>query len=166
MTAQLTETQMPGEVMIRLADADATAVAGAALAAELVDHTDEQPVTIMLEGNLGAGKTTLARGLLRALGVNGAVRSPTYTLVEPYDTRIGRVLHLDLYRIADPGELDFLGLDDGDARLWLIEWPERGAGALPPADLWLRLRREGDGRELRIEAVSSRGATLLSTMCK
>ncbi|HPF74083.1 MAG TPA: tRNA (adenosine(37)-N6)-threonylcarbamoyltransferase complex ATPase subunit type 1 TsaE [Xanthomonadaceae bacterium] len=150
----------------QLDDADATAAAGAALARALMDEAAPDAVAIMLEGDLGAGKTTFARGLLRALGVDGAVRSPTYTLVEPYDTRIGRVLHLDLYRIADPGELDFLGLDDGDARLWLIEWPERGAGALPPADLWLSLRRDGDGRELRIEARSSRGVALLSGIAK
>jgi len=150
----------------QLDDADATAAAGAALARALMDEAAPDAVAIMLEGDLGAGKTTFARGLLRTLGVDGAVRSPTYTLVEPYDTRIGRVLHLDLYRIADPGELDFLGLDDGDARLWLIEWPERGAGALPPADLWLSLRRDGDGRELRIEARSSRGVALLSGIAK
>ncbi|MCB1561391.1 MAG: tRNA (adenosine(37)-N6)-threonylcarbamoyltransferase complex ATPase subunit type 1 TsaE [Xanthomonadales bacterium] len=149
---------------MRLADADDTAAAGAALAEGLAAQVGADPVAIMLVGDLGAGKTTLARGLLRALGVMGAVRSPTYTLVEPYDTCIGRVLHLDLYRIADPGELDFLGLDDGDARLWLIEWPERGAGALPSADLWLRLRRDGPGRELQIEAGSSRGEALISTI--
>ena len=150
----------------RLDDADATADAGGALARALIDEAPSEVVAIMLEGDLGAGKTTLARGLLRALGVDGAVRSPTYTLVEPYDTHIGRVLHLDLYRIADPGELDFLGLDDGDARLWLIEWPERGTGALPLADLWLSLRRDGDGRALRIDARSSRGIALLSRIGK
>lgn len=150
---------------LRLEDAGATLVAGQCLAAALAADTSGA-VAIMLEGDLGAGKTTLARGLLRALGVDGAVRSPTYTLVEPYDTRIGRALHLDLYRIADPGELDFLGLDDSDVSLWLVEWPERGAAALPPADLWLRLRRDGDGRELRIEASSPRGAALLSELCQ
>jgi len=149
---------------LRLDDADATTRAGAALARALGSKTRRVPVAIMLEGDLGAGKTTLARGLLRALGVDGPVRSPTYTLVEPYDTRIGRALHLDLYRIADPGELDFLGLDDSDVSLWLVEWPERGAGALPTADLWLRLRRDGDGRELRIEAGSPQGDALLSEL--
>lgn len=94
---------------------------------------------IYLHGELGAGKTTLVRGLLRGLGYQAPVRSPTYTLIEPYEAVEPPVVHLDLYRLADPEELDYLGLRDLLERpgLILVEWPERGAGALPPADLEL-----------------------------
>ncbi len=99
---------------------------------------------VFLEGGLGAGKTTFARAFLRALGVAGTVRSPTYTLIEPYDLTGmfsgRRVLHLDLYRLSAPDELDDLGLrDEFEQALILIEWPERGAGALPMPDLVLSL---------------------------
>ena len=103
-----------------------------------------------LQGDLGAGKSTLARALLRALGREGAIRSPTYTLVERYPIPGGEAWHLDLYRIGDVGELDFLGLDDASATLWLVEWPERGGAALPPADLRVELAMEGDGRVRRL----------------
>ena len=128
----------------QLCDADATAAFGAALAATLPPRA-----VLFLHGDLGAGKTSLARGLLRALGVTGTVRSPTYTLVERYDTSAGSVLHLDLYRIADAAELAFLGLDGDTAseRLWMIEWPERGAAALPTPDLVVHLAIAGEGRE-------------------
>lgn len=109
-----------------------------------------------LNGQLGAGKTTLVRGLLRALGVEGAVRSPTYTLIEPYEVGDGprpkRVFHLDLYRLADPEELDYLGWREalGDGGLLLIEWPERGAGVLPPPDLYIDLAMRPPGRVLTL----------------
>ena len=102
---------------------------------------------VHLRGDLGAGKSTLARALLRALGVQGAIRSPTYTLVERYRSPTAASLAPGLYRIADAGELEFLGLDAcARARLWLVEWPERGGAALPPADL--RLDLAVDGRAL------------------
>ena len=104
---------------------------------------------VHLHGDLGAGKSTLARALLRALGVRGAIRSPTYTLVERYPLGDGTdALHLDLYRIADAGELEFLGLDPGEGALWLVEWPERGGAALPAADVRLDLAIDGDGRSV------------------
>lgn len=137
---------------IELADAAATEALGAALARTLPPRA-----VLHLEGDLGAGKTTLARGLLRALGVTGAVRSPTYTLVERYDTAAGEAIHLDLYRIGDPGELEFLGLESDAGRLWLIEWPQRGAGALPAADLVLRLGHAGAGRVAVLEPRSDAG---------
>lgn len=107
---------------------------------------------VYLQGPLGAGKTCLARGLLRALGHQGTVRSPTYTLVEPYDAAGLRLLHLDLYRLADAEELEFLGLRDwlGDPHVLLVEWPERGAGVLPPADLEIRLGPSGPGRQATV----------------
>jgi tRNA threonylcarbamoyladenosine biosynthesis protein TsaE len=120
-------------------------------------------LVIFLHGDLGAGKTTLVRGLLRALGHAGPVPSPTYTLLEPYALRDRHCLHLDLYRLGDPEELDYLGLRelmDGDV-LVLIEWPERGAGALPPADLELRLDYDGDGRAATLHAASERGQAAL-----
>lgn len=106
-----------------------------------------------LKGDLGAGKTTLARGLLRAAGVAGTLRSPTYTLMEPYEAGGHRFLHLDLYRLADPGEVEQLGLLDypPDTTLWLVEWPEKGAGYLPRPDLVIHLRAESTGRRARLE---------------
>ena len=136
-----------------LADADATATLGARLARNLPQHA-----VVHLHGDLGAGKSTLARALLRALGVTGTIRSPTYTLVEQYPlAQGGTALHLDLYRIGDPGELEFLGLDEESARLWLVEWPERGAGGLPAPDLRVQLAVAGEGRLARIESGSSAG---------
>ena len=121
---------------------------------------------VYLGGDLGAGKTTLARAFLRQLGVTGAVRSPTYTLIERYPVAGGDVAHLDLYRIADPEELEFLGLDDlaADAHLWLVEWPERGTGALPSADLHIALAVQGNARSVRLDATSAIGAAWLSQL--
>lgn len=109
---------------------------------------------LYLRGDLGAGKTTLVRGLLRGLGYQGAVRSPTYTLIEPYDSVEPPVVHLDLYRLADPEELEYLGLRDLLERpgLILVEWPERGFGALPPADLELRIEHAGERRRISVGA--------------
>jgi tRNA threonylcarbamoyladenosine biosynthesis protein TsaE len=143
-----------------LADADATAALAQVLARS-------QPATavVHLHGDLGAGKSTLARAWLRTLGVVGAVRSPTYTLVERYPLPGGgEALHLDLYRIGDASELEFLGLDDADARLWLVEWPERGLAALPPADLRLRLAVAGEGRRCLLEAGSPAGEAWLAAL--
>ena len=106
-----------------------------------------------LAGDLGAGKTTLVRGMLRGLGFNGRVKSPSYGLVESYDLGRFTVHHLDLYRLSDPGELDFIGLEDlfGDNSVLLVEWPERAGGRLPPVSTRLRIAIEGEAR--RIERV-------------
>ncbi|KLJ00303.1 tRNA (adenosine(37)-N6)-threonylcarbamoyltransferase complex ATPase subunit type 1 TsaE [Luteimonas sp. FCS-9] len=125
--------------------------------AQALAATAPAPAVVHLQGDLGAGKSTLARAWLRALGVTGTVRSPTYTLVERYPVPGGEALHLDLYRIGDVGELEFLGLDDVVARLWLIEWPERGADALPRPDLRVALSLSGNGRSARLEALSPVG---------
>ncbi len=120
--------------------------------------------TLYLRGDLGAGKTTFARALLQALGVDARIKSPTYSLIESY--RVGGldIHHLDLYRIADPGELEWLGLaelSDG-VSLVLVEWPERGAGSLPSADLQLRLDHADGGRDLAARALSLRGEAMLA----
>jgi tRNA threonylcarbamoyladenosine biosynthesis protein TsaE len=138
----------------------ATPTATGQLGAALARHLPEQPVVLYLEGELGAGKTTTARALLRALGVQGAVRSPTYTLVERYDSPHGELVHLDLYRIAAPEELEYLALDElaASAHLWLVEWPQRGRGVLPAADLELRLAVDGASRRAHLVPVSAAGS--------
>lgn len=134
-----------------------------ALAADLAGPVRDGGV-IFLEGELGAGKTTFARALLRALGVGERIKSPTYSLIESYAGGNFLAHHLDLYRIADPGELEWLGLADlvTPGALVLVEWPERGAGALPPPDLVLRLAHAGTGRNLDAIANTPRGAQWLA----
>lgn len=144
---------------LSLADEEATLHFGARLARAL--PADGLPLVVYLQGGLGAGKTTLARGILRALGEQGPVRSPTYSLVSEYPTGAGNVLHLDLYRLGSHEELLALGLADylPGSRLWLIEWPERaGGGGLPAADATVLIEPEGPARRLRIGPVSARGA--------
>lgn len=137
-----------------LPDPEATDALGRALAQSVV-----APAVVYLHGDLGAGKSSLARAWLRALGVRGAIRSPTYTLVERYALPDGgEALHLDLYRIGGGGELEFLGLDDASAALWLVEWPERGAGGLPPADLHVRLAMPGEGANGRVCTLDAESA--------
>lgn len=142
---------------VSLPDEGATVSAGhalgGALEAVLGSQPDTDAVIVGLAGSLGAGKTTLARAALRVLGVSGTVRSPTYTLAEPYETRIGRVWHLDLYRIAEPEELEFIAIRDlvSSSAACLVEWPERGRGGLPEPDCLLSIVPAEDGRRLRIE---------------
>lgn len=142
-----------------LADAAATEALGAALAHAL----PPSGAVLYLHGELGAGKTTLTRGLLHALGHTGSVRSPTYTLLEPYDIAGRAVIHLDLYRLAGAGELDYLGVRELDApgALVVIEWPERGEGFLPPPDLEIYLALApagaGAGREADLQPRSAAG---------
>lgn len=120
---------------------------GAALAAILPSKG-----LIFLHGPLGAGKTTLVRGLLRAVGHTGSTKSPTYTIVEPYDLATRKVYHFDLYRIADPEELEYLGFRDylSEECLCLIEWPEKGAEFLPQADMEISLAYEGEARSIKL----------------
>ncbi len=114
---------------------------------------------LFLEGELGAGKTTLARGLLRSLGVSAPVRSPTYTLVELYALPGLTVVHADLYRLRDPHELEHLGLRDWarPQHLWLVEWPAHGAGHLPPPDLRVSLAVQPDAHRIEVTAASALG---------
>ena len=142
-----------------LPDNDATEALGQALA-----RTRPAAAVVHLQGDLGAGKSTLARALLRTLGVAGAIRSPTYTLVERYPVEGGEAWHLDLYRIGDAGELEFLGLDEGAAVLWLVEWPERGASALPAPDLHVALAVVGTGRSASLSGASAVGEQWLGRL--
>ena len=111
---------------------------------------------LWLEGDLGAGKTFFTRALLQAWGVTDTVCSPTYTLLNQYECAVGLVVHMDLYRLRDPEELLCLGLDDlSDAPLWIVEWPDRGAGVLPKADLALHLTYAGEGRSVTLHTTDS-----------
>ncbi len=119
--------------------------------------------TVYLEGDLGAGKTTLCRGLLRGFGHDAAVKSPTYTLVEPYQLQDQSIYHFDLYRLADPSELEYVGIRDyfeGGA-ICIIEWPERGLGFLPPADLVVTIEVKGSGRLLTLTAATVTGGRVV-----
>jgi tRNA threonylcarbamoyladenosine biosynthesis protein TsaE len=148
------------ELQLELADATATERLGARLSACVA-----APFIVYLHGDLGAGKTTLTRGLLRALGHAGPVRSPTYTLVEPYQLACP-VYHFDLYRLGDPEELELLGVRDyfaGDA-LTLVEWPEQGGGVLPAPDLDLFLTYRGQERSAHLLARSEAGRRALACL--
>jgi len=122
----------------------------------------QPPLCIHLMGDLGAGKTTLSRGLLRGLGHEGSVKSPTYTLVEPYTIAGLQVFHFDLYRLADPEELAYIGIEDYFAAqaLILVEWPDRGGTHLPQPDLSCYLAVCDEGRRLRLEPGSDKGMAL------
>ncbi|MEL7044002.1 MAG: tRNA (adenosine(37)-N6)-threonylcarbamoyltransferase complex ATPase subunit type 1 TsaE [Pseudomonadota bacterium] len=125
-------------------------------------------MSVFLRGELGAGKTTLVRGVARGLGHTQAVKSPTYTLVEPYEALTVPLYHFDLYRLGEPEELEFMGIRDyfaGEA-LVFIEWPERGEGFLPAPDLEIRLAAEGMGRRLDVRACSERGAASVAALAE
>ncbi|MGS0543818.1 tRNA (adenosine(37)-N6)-threonylcarbamoyltransferase complex ATPase subunit type 1 TsaE [Pseudomonas parakoreensis] len=142
------------EVTLYLADEQAMSDFGARIARVTRGHG-----LIFLEGNLGMGKTTLSRGIIRGLGHVGAVKSPTFNLVEPYEIGDIRAFHFDLYRLVDPEELEFLGIRDyfEDDALCLIEWPDKGAGFLPKPDLTITISPQDSGRSLKILSQGSRG---------
>ena len=146
-----------------LPDPSQTEALGATLARTLPSAT-EGPLVVYLEGELGAGKTTLARGFLRALGVASPVRSPTYTLVECYELDRLVCVHLDLYRLSSAAELETLGVRElaADGYVWLIEWPERAAGpGLPAADIEIRLWTESAAHAFQAEPRTARGVAWL-----
>lgn len=120
--------------------------------------------TILLRGELGAGKSTFARAVIRALGHVGAIPSPTYTLVEPYSLNRGRVYHVDLYRISGEEELRYLGWNELDDGFRLVEWPDRAPGLAAASDVEVDLRYETDGRSAGLRGLSPRGLALLESL--
>ena len=145
-----------------LADEEAMVAFG-----ERLSTVSEGRGVIFLQGDLGMGKTTLCRGVLYGFGHKGAVKSPTYTLVEPYSLAGLEVFHFDLYRLADPEELEFMGIRDyfGDNRVCLIEWPQNGGQNLAPADLVISIEPDKSGRRFSIAAISLTGRAALQ-LCK
>ena len=145
-------------MLIELADEAATLELGR----EIAQLCLNQALTIHLEGQLGAGKTTLSRGLLYGLGHTGKVKSPTYTLVEEYELATATVYHFDLDRLSDPEELDYIGLDDylcGKA-ICLFEWPKQGGDYLPKPDMVISLQYQNTARQADITAFSSAGKAI------
>ena len=147
--------------IIELADETAMVAFGQAISALI-----KNPMVITLQGQLGAGKTTLSRGILQGLGHCGSVKSPTYTLVEPYRLPAGQVFHFDLYRIIDAEELEYMGFSEylAEALLCLIEWPERGQGFLPQADVAIEISHSGEGRCVTLTAYSKVGEQLIDRL--
>lgn len=150
------------ETQISLTDEAATVAFGRRIAAILATCNDG--ATIFLDGTLGAGKTTFCRGVLAGLGHSGAVKSPTYTLVEPYQLSARWVYHFDLYRLADPEELEYMGIRDyfDSQAVRLIEWPEKGNGVLPEPDIRLCFKVSGSGRSVMIQAESEAGRAVVT----
>jgi tRNA threonylcarbamoyladenosine biosynthesis protein TsaE len=125
-------------------------------------------VTVFLRGDLGVGKTTLCRGIVNGMGFKGNVKSPTYTLVEPYEVAGQMLYHFDLYRLGEPSELEYMGCRDyfDEVSICLIEWPERGDGVLPEADLEVEIQVRGRGRRLLCQARSEQGLAVLARLNK
>lgn len=157
---------------VSAASAKETEAFGARLARSMPPWREHQ-VVVFLEGDLGAGKTTLARGFLHAAGVSGTVRSPSYTLLETYEVpgahaRVAAdvIIHLDLYRLQEPAELESLGLRDlaRPGFVWLVEWPERGEGLLPAVDLRVRLSVAESAHDIESSAFSPLGEAWLARL--
>ena len=157
----MTEKLIGTTGVIDLPDEQAMVQLGGSIARLIRDR-----LIITLQGDLGAGKTTLSRGILQGLGHSGAVKSPTYTLVEPYQLALGAVYHFDLYRLVDAEELEYMGFADylADAQLCLIEWPEQGQGFLPMADIAIEISQPGAGRCVTLCANSAVGQQLISQL--
>jgi tRNA threonylcarbamoyladenosine biosynthesis protein TsaE len=158
-------------VEFALPDDGATAQLGSALAHAIGRRTAaivDAGLVVALAGDLGAGKTSIVRAVLRALGVTGAVRSPTFTLVEPYVVSSLNFYHFDFYRLANAGEFSSAGFREmfGPGAVCLIEWPDRAAGHLPPADLRIALTVADPGRHARLTAATELGAACLQDIAR
>ncbi len=145
-----------------LADEAATIALGGAVFAAL--PPDLAGWTLLLSGELGAGKSTFARAFIRAAGHTGAVPSPTYTLVEPYTLPRGNIYHVDLYRISEEEELRYLGWDELDDGCRVVEWPERAPGLTARADLAFEFAYAGDGRTVEVTALSERAQAVVEVI--
>jgi|TARA_B110000238_G_scaffold166796_1_gene182622 tRNA threonylcarbamoyladenosine biosynthesis protein TsaE len=148
-----------------LADEAATIAMGTSLAT-VIKNKLKQGIVVFLNGDLGAGKTTLSRGFVRGMGHRGNVKSPTYTLVEPYDLGGWHVYHFDLYRLSDPEELEYMGIRDyfEDNCCCLIEWPEKGKGLLAQEDLIINIDYIGEQRNITLNASTNKGTNLLKEL--
>jgi len=149
-----------------LEDEAATVAMGTGLAHVVQSYTKQQALVVYLHGDLGAGKTTLTRGFVRGMGHQGNVKSPTYTLVEPYELAPWRVFHFDLYRLSDAEELEYMGIRDyfNDDCCCFIEWPEKGQGLLANADLIITISYQDEQRVINLVAESVYGEQILSRL--
>jgi tRNA threonylcarbamoyladenosine biosynthesis protein TsaE len=147
-----------------LADETATIAIGSGLAAVVKSAAVQQALVVYLNGDLGAGKTTLSRGFVRGMGHVGNVKSPTYTLVEPYELGDWRVFHFDLYRLADAEELEYMGIRDyfNNDCCCFIEWPEKGTGLLAKADLIINIAYQDEQRVIKLQAETPHGEHVLT----
>lgn len=134
--------------------------------ADALKAVSQKPIVIHLMGDLGAGKTTLSRGIIQGLGFSGNVKSPTYTLVEPYESDLVTVYHFDLYRLADPEELEFMGIRDyfTDTSILLIEWPEKAGDLLTKADVFINLEYEAEQRLIKLNSQTQLGEQILNNL--
>lgn len=147
-------TELAQGFVVRLDDESETVAFGTLLAKAVSEFDDITPLVMYLYGDLGAGKTTFVRGFLQGLGHEGVVKSPTYTLVEPYQLGKISAYHFDLYRLGDPGELEYIGIREylSDQALLLFEWPDKGVGMIPHADLVMTLEYDEQGRKAILNA--------------
>jgi tRNA threonylcarbamoyladenosine biosynthesis protein TsaE len=150
------------KISFHLKDEQATVAMGARIAS-LIQKELKLGIVVYLSGDLGAGKTTITRGFVQGMGHVGHVKSPTYTLVEPYDLDEWKVYHFDLYRLGDPEELEFMGIRDyfNDNCCCFIEWPERGLGVLANADITLNMAYQGEQRNVEFQSHTALGYRLL-----
>ncbi|WP_426359550.1 tRNA (adenosine(37)-N6)-threonylcarbamoyltransferase complex ATPase subunit type 1 TsaE [Pseudocolwellia sp. HL-MZ19] len=148
-----------------LVDSEATIAMGNTLA-QLIKDELKKGIIVYLHGDLGAGKTTLTRGFVQGMGHKGNVKSPTYTLVEPYELNAWNVYHFDLYRLADPEELEYMGIRDyfGENSCCFIEWPEKGEGLLPKPDLIITIEYVGSQRQITLESKTELSQLLVDKM--
>ncbi|WNC72600.1 tRNA (adenosine(37)-N6)-threonylcarbamoyltransferase complex ATPase subunit type 1 TsaE [Thalassotalea psychrophila] len=151
------------EVTLTLADERATVAMGKQIA-DITKQLNLDNLLVFLNGDLGAGKTTLTRGFVQGMGHKGNVKSPTYTLVEPYELLPWHVYHFDLYRLSDPEELEYMGIRDYFAlkSCSFIEWPEKGAGILPQEDLIIDLQYNNNQRLITLLAATSQGEQIIN----
>lgn len=126
----------------------------------------EDGIIVYLQGELGAGKTTLVRSMLKAAGVTGAIKSPTYTLIESYPLLDIQIHHADLYRLGDPEELEYIGIRDylDGSTCLLVEWPDKGKGVLPECDVSIQISYADKGRNIALKAESSKGQIALEKL--